>query len=496
VDWPSYLRKVVSKSAVAAAGAAAGVAASPGGPIAIAAARAAAETLSDDLLTQFLGAHADQMQRIEEISLQLRDQLTGLQNTVGASLDASWHTALTHIAEAGRRPTVHRAPELELARIRLFEAWGVAKSLLERDPLSSDPAALRCPTIAQQIAAVYSFLGETQNTVHWLTVAYMASRNQLDHQVHAVHDIFDREIRSAKKESRDAQSLLIEVRIRGSKSNDPLWIHAPEADWGFSKPKRSRATRNRDPFWNDTPDAYWNNIDLGRAGYIKPSQLFERRLAALIALDAEAQLLRLSCLASGAGMPILRPGTEPISASKDSVQEGECRALLIGGHAWKPPLIKGGKTLVPTAVFVAFDAATAVEVTESNGTDSRFQNLINDRYRRIIPLEISAFDLWGLCIDWRTRADPYLRRRFSPSRGRKCAGTGTGRPPRSLPPQSGGSASGRRPIRSSDRGACCQTTAPDDPPLRPPHAQVADNSPRGHRGERHDPACRYTHAPP
>jgi hypothetical protein len=133
VDWPSYLRKVVSRSAVAAAGAAAGVATAAGGPIAVASAKAAAEKVSDDLLAQFLGAHDDQMQRIEELSLEMRGRLIGLQNTVGGLLDAPWRTALAHIEEAGRGP-VRRGQELELARIRLFDAWGVAKGFGRPEP--------------------------------------------------------------------------------------------------------------------------------------------------------------------------------------------------------------------------------------------------------------------------------------------------------------------------------------------------------------------------
>ena len=108
-----------------------------------------------------------------------------------------WRTALAHIEEAGRRPS-SRAQELELARIRLFDARQVAESLLERDPRSLDPAALRCPLIAQQIAAVYSFLGEPQNTGTRLANAYRASRKQLDNQVGWLYDIFVQKMKGAK----------------------------------------------------------------------------------------------------------------------------------------------------------------------------------------------------------------------------------------------------------------------------------------------------------
>jgi len=135
------------------------MAAGAGGPIAVVAAGAAAENLSESLLAQFMGAHTDQMQRIEALRQEMRGRLIGLQDTVGGLLDAPWRTALAHIEEAARRPP-RRAQELELARVRLFEAWGVAEGLFGRNAKSLDPAALRCPLIAQQLAAVYTFLGE------------------------------------------------------------------------------------------------------------------------------------------------------------------------------------------------------------------------------------------------------------------------------------------------------------------------------------------------
>jgi hypothetical protein len=337
------------------------------------------EKLSGDLLAQFMDVQADQMQRIEELSLEMRGRLIELQNTVGAQLDASWHTPLTHIGEAGRRPT-HRAQELELARKYLIYAWGEAESLLERDPRSMDPAALRCPLAAQQIAAVSSFLGEPQNTVHWLEAAYIASRSQLDHQVSAVHDVFAQEMRHAKRGSRDDQSPLISVWTRSSMSKDPLWVHAPYRDMSLS----------------------------GR-GYIKRNLDFEGRLAALVALDAEAQLLRLACLDAGAKEAILRPGTAPRSATIDSVRKGECRALLLGDYAWHPPLLVGHKDLVPTAAFVVFDAMTAADMNvfdlrhfdlgdsfDKLEVGNSFDKLIDDRYRKILPLEIGTSELWGL----------------------------------------------------------------------------------------------------
>jgi hypothetical protein len=356
VDWPSYLRKVVSKTAVAAAGAAAGVAASAGGPIAMASAKAAAEKLSGDLLAQFMDAQADQMQRIEELSLEMRGRLIELQNAVGAQLDAPWHAALTHIEEAGHRPS-HRARELELAKKNLIYAWAEAESLLERDPRSMDPAVLRCPQVAQQIAAVYSFLGEPQNTVRWLEKAYIASRSQLGNQISAVYDIFVQKMKGAKNSWGRGSCLSIEVSSEDRGSKDPLWVHAPAYAPG--------------------KDFMGYYVIPPKHAYVKRDLEFERRLAALYELDAEAQLLRLACLDAGANTPILRPGTKPSDANKASAQKGERRVLRAGslvGVPWD-------------GCLVVFDAMTAAEVsvkTEAQVERSPIEEKINDnRYREL-----------------------------------------------------------------------------------------------------------------
>jgi hypothetical protein len=338
VDWPSYLQKVVSKTAVAAAGAAAGVAVGAGGPIAVASAKAAAEKLSGDLLAQFMDAQADQLQRIEELSLEMRGRLIELQNTVGAQLDAPWHTALAHIEEAGRRPS-HRAQELELARRHLFYAWGEAESLLERDPRSMDPAALRCPLVAQQIAAVYSFLGEPRNTVHWLEKAYIASRSQLDNQISAARDIFVQKMKGAKRTWNSGSCLHIDVQSKDRNSKDPLWVLAPTTGFGAGYK--------------------FPGYIAPKYGCVKRDLDFEGRLVALGELNAEARLLRLACLDAGANAP-----------------EGE-RGVGIGG-----------------TVRVVFDATTTATVRVTSGafTNARQQaqvvmspieKPINDRYRKL-----------------------------------------------------------------------------------------------------------------
>jgi hypothetical protein len=326
VDWPSYLRTVVSKTA----GAAAGVAAAAGGPVAIASAASAAERLSDDLLTQFMPAHADQLQQLEEISRELRGRLISLQDSVGALLDGPWRTALAHIEEASRRP-LRREQELELARIHLFDAWGPAEALLERNPQSQDPAALRCPLIAQQLAAVYSFLGEPLNATHWLVTAYAASHNQLNSQVDAVSDVFLQKVQGAKKASGQdpwkRPALLIDVRSTDPDSKELLWAHAPGK--ALSPPYMAGEQ------WSKTVVA---ERDLE----------FEERLVALVDLDAETQLLRQTCIDAGTGQADL---------PSESARDGARRAVTsvstqgVSGYA-----------------FIIFNASTAIGISVRGNT--------------------------------------------------------------------------------------------------------------------------------
>lgn len=335
MDWPSYLRKVVSRTA----GAAAGVAVAAGGPIAVASAGAAAEQLSDDLLAQFMGAHADQMQRIEELGQEMRGRLIGVQDAVGGLLDAPWRTALAHIEEASSRPS-RREQELELARVRLFDAWGVAEGLLGRNAMSQDPAALRCPLIAQQIAALYSFLGEPLNTARWLAIAYAASRNQLNNRIDAAHDMFVQKVIHAKRKSTDSSRLQIQVWSVDRNSQEPLWVRAP----GFvyetkaGEPWRKMGTVER---------------DLG----------FEGCVAALVELDAEAQLLRKTCLWSGA---------DEAAMPSESSREGARRAVTSMDNGYY------------AGALVVFDSTTAVGL-DFSGHPSEVQS----------PLEKPAADRYG-----------------------------------------------------------------------------------------------------
>jgi hypothetical protein len=123
------------------------VAAAHGGPVAAASARAAAQRVSDDLVAQFLGAHDEQMERMDALAQEMRGRLTGLQDAVGGLLDGPWRTALVHIDEAGRQPQA-RERELELASSatrhhgRAFDLVGAPIPItLEQTPANPPKAA-------------------------------------------------------------------------------------------------------------------------------------------------------------------------------------------------------------------------------------------------------------------------------------------------------------------------------------------------------------------
>jgi hypothetical protein len=350
VDWPSYLRRVVS----ATAGAAAGVAASVAGPIAVASAGAAAGKLSGDLLEQFLGAHADQMQRIEELGKEMHGQLIGLQNTVGGLLDAPWRTALAHIDEAGRRPG-REAQELELARANLFEAWGVAEGLLERDTSSQDPAALRGPLIAQQIAALYSFLGEPLNTVHWLTIAYTANRNLVNNQVDSFRDSLVQRMKRASRMPNviggEYPHMYISVDSTDPNSKDPLWLRAPGRAFSLSGARRHVGCE----LWR-------------KHGVAERDLEFEGRVAVLVVLDAEAQLLRRTCLEAG---------VDEVALPSESGRKGARKAAAVTNS--------NDEML---SAIVVFDSTIAVQF-DFVGRSARKR--IDSRYQKIPRAELISY---------------------------------------------------------------------------------------------------------
>jgi hypothetical protein len=256
---------------------------------------------------------------------------------------------LVHIDEAGRRPQA-RERELELARSRLLDAWGVAEALLERNPRSADLAALRCPVIAQQIAAVYGFLGEPENMRRWLVKGYLASRAQLGNQVDGLHDLIVEKVKSAKSPRRDVHSVLkVDLCSRKPDSGDLLWVSAPGEVWRPGRYERK----------------LWEKVRL-----MARDPAFEGEVAGLVTMDAESQLLRLACIAAGADEPVLRPGAaSPKVASVSSAGAGERRALRYEDSA-----------------LVVFSPMTAASISARGPETSVLRKGIDDRYSDILPL--------------------------------------------------------------------------------------------------------------
>jgi hypothetical protein len=339
VEWSSYLRTVVSQ----AAGAAAAAAAVPGGPVAAASAKAAAEKVSDALLAQFLGAHEEQMERMDALAQEMRGRLTELQDAVGSLLDRPWRKALEHIDEAAYRPRA-RERELELARSELFEAWAGAKALLDRNPRSADPAALRCPVIAQQIAAVYGFLGEPQNMRRWLVKGYLASLAQLGNQVDGLHDLLVEKVKREKVKRRkspldEARSMLrVELCSSRLDSDDLLWRIMPGEVFRPGRYERK----------------VWYKLH-----FIARDPDFEGKVAGLATMDAESQLLRLTCITAGADDPVLEPAAG-----------GGRRALRY-----------------KDATKVVFSWMTVASITARGKGTSVLNKAIDSRYSDILPIE-------------------------------------------------------------------------------------------------------------
>jgi hypothetical protein len=336
VDWPSYLRAVVTT----ASGAAAGAAAVAGGPVAAATAKAIAEKVTGDLLNQFMEAQSDQAARTDALIAQITGRLDELYSAVGAQLDTAWHKALTHISEAERRPT-QRDRELDLARVDLLEAWSIASALLERDPTSKDPAALRRPQVAQQLAAVYALLAEPDSTRYWLSTGYAASRDQLQRQVSSVYDVLVAKMKTAKdsrKRSGDP-CLKIEVWSKVPRSTDRLWTMSPgNVIAPFSYDERSP----------------WTTY-----GLVRRDLDFETRIAALARFDGESQLLRQTCAEVNV---TARTGTSDA-----------------GVHSVMNPTWSGGRGVV---VVFSPDTAAAVSALDG-GPQSPLARSLEDRYRSV-----------------------------------------------------------------------------------------------------------------
>jgi hypothetical protein len=101
MGWQDFLIKVASASA----GAATGVAVLPaGGPVAAAAAGAAANKSTEALISEFVQARNGQLNRIEAINRDMQYRLIRLERGMGDLLDEPWRTALLHIREAANSP--------------------------------------------------------------------------------------------------------------------------------------------------------------------------------------------------------------------------------------------------------------------------------------------------------------------------------------------------------------------------------------------------------
>lgn len=176
-------------------------------------------------------------------------------------------------------------------------------------PHSVDPAALRAPLIAEQIAVVYRLIGEQENTRLWLTTAYDISRAQLDSQVQYAYDTCAEMAEHPKFDHRTDNALDLEV----NRANPTSGQRVPAI--------RPRAYRSLGPNvhrMSGTPGEPWQTIGVT----IGRDPDFEARLIALAELDAEAQLLRATCIQAGLGATELRA---------ESPRQGARRALFRGG---------------------------------------------------------------------------------------------------------------------------------------------------------------------
>jgi len=336
VDWPSYLRAVVTTTTGAAAAGAVGAA---GGPIAAATAKTVAEKVTGDLLNQFMEAQSDQAAHTNALIAEITGRLAELHNAVGAQLDKTWYKALTHISEAGRRPS-QRDRELDLARVDLLDAWSIASALLERDPTSIDPAALRRPQIAQQLAAVYALLAEPDSTRYWLSTGYAASRDQLQRQVSSVYDVLVDKMKTARNSRKRGGDprLRIGVLSKVPHPTDRLWTLAPG---------------------NVIAPFSYERMPWTTSGLVSRDLDFETRVAALARFDAESQPLRQTCAEANV---IAHTGTSDA-----------------GAHSVKNPAREWG-----WGVVVVFSPDTAAALTAlDGGPGSPLARPLEDRYRSV-----------------------------------------------------------------------------------------------------------------
>lgn len=151
--WSNFLTRLLTTTVSAAAGAGAG--ALTANPVMAAAAQAAAAKAAGDLLGEFLPAQQDALERLENFTKEIHLLATDVHTRVRAHQSGPGRAALLHIEDAERHPE-RAIGELELARRLLYEAWGGASDGSQR------------AFAAQQLSAVYAFLGNFEDSCRWL----------------------------------------------------------------------------------------------------------------------------------------------------------------------------------------------------------------------------------------------------------------------------------------------------------------------------------------
>lgn len=154
MGWRRYLAKTVSATTGAAAGAGVTVVA---GPIGGAAAGAVVQQATESMLDELIAAQNDHLQDLAALNRELRDRLIGVQASVDTIIDGPWRTARLYIEEAARMHDARqRGNNLELARQRLYDAWGMANN------------AMRRSAVAQELSALCALINDRSGVERWL----------------------------------------------------------------------------------------------------------------------------------------------------------------------------------------------------------------------------------------------------------------------------------------------------------------------------------------
>lgn len=181
--WQDFLIKIASSTAGAAAGAATLPA---GGPIVAAAARAAADKSMEALLSEFVLAQNDQLDRIEAINQDMQCRLIRLEQGMSDLLDEPWRTARLHIQEAANSPGRFNEDITE-ARKLLLKAYTISRD------------DLRSSWIAQELAAVYALSDDVNSVRRWLASAYESGLKGLKNQIWQAAEGLESEIQKQEQ---------------------------------------------------------------------------------------------------------------------------------------------------------------------------------------------------------------------------------------------------------------------------------------------------------